>query len=75
VSSDDKGELMLRLQLEQEFNDSLRTLRVEISSWFIGEYQARSVNQRSGYRNALLLATAELRGAVPHSPTQPQAVQ
>ena len=47
------------VQVAQNFQDSVRILRVEIAGGFVRQQQSRLIDQRAGDGNALLFAAGE----------------
>ena len=64
VRRDDHGQAVLLSKLIDERKERVRGVRVEIRGRLIREQDPRPVAQRTGERDALLLARGELRRAV-----------
>ena len=64
VRCDDQGEAAFGTHFVEEIEERLRRVRIETAGRLIGEEDSRTVDERAGERNALLLAGRELRRTV-----------
>ena len=65
----------LAVELRQRLHDLVRGARVEIPGRFVGEEQARGIDQGPGDRHPLLLAAGELARRVARAIAKPEPVQ
>ena len=75
MGDDHQGLAPLAHEAEEELDDALARFRVEISRRFVGEDDARVIDQRPGDGHALLLAAGELGGEMLHAIREPDIAQ
>jgi len=55
----ERGRILL-LHAAHQFDDRRTRVRIEIGRWFVGEHEVRLLHERTGDRDALLLAATQL---------------
>jgi hypothetical protein len=75
VRHDDQRAAISLGKIEQEIDNHLSIFGIEVSGGFVGKENSRIVDERTGYRHPLLLASTEFRGQVVHAARQADALE